>query len=201
MAAGESCDDANAANGDGCSATCSVETGFNCSGSPSVCTPISYTLISNKAGTGSGTVTSSPAGINCGADCSENYSSGTNVTLTAASAVGSTFSGWSGGGCSGTGTCVVTMNSAKTVSATFTLNTYALTVSKVGAGSGTVTSSPAGITCGADCGENYSSGTTVTLTAAPQAGSSFAGWSGACTGTGTCTVTMSAARSVTASFN
>src|SRR3990167_10627051 len=79
--------------------------------------------------------------------------------------------------------------------------TYALTVSKTGTGSGTVTSSPAGINCGTDCTELYNSGTVVTLTAAAATGSSFAGWSGACTGTGTCTVTMNAAKSVTATFN
>jgi hypothetical protein len=76
-----------------------------------------------------------------------------------------------------------------------------LTVTKGGSGSGTVTSVPAGISCGSDCSEAYASGTSVTLTAAPAAGSTFAGWSGACTGTGSCVVTMSAARAVTATFN
>lgn len=69
--------------------------------------------------TGGGTVTSSPAGINCGADCSEFFNSGTLVTLTAAPASGSTFAGWSGSGCSGTGTCVLTMSAARTVAANF----------------------------------------------------------------------------------
>jgi len=79
-----------------------------------------YTLTITKSGTGSGTVTSSPAGINCGSDCSEAYNTGTIVTLTTTPATGSTFTGWSGGGCSGTGTCIITMNSDKTVTATFT---------------------------------------------------------------------------------
>jgi uncharacterized repeat protein (TIGR02543 family) len=160
-----------------------------------------YTVTVAKNGTGSGTVTSSPTGINCGADCSEPYNSGTVVTLTAAPDVGSTFAGWSGGGCSGTGACVSTINSATTVTATFTLNTYLLTVSKTGTGTGTVTSSPAGINCGADCTELYNSGTTVTLTASPTAGSTFTGWSGGCSGTGGCTVTMDAAKTVTANFS
>ncbi len=73
-----------------------------------------------KTGTGSGTVTSSPAGINCGTDCSQNYIYGTVVTLTAQASAGSIFTGWSGGGCSGTGTCTVTMDSAKTCTAAFT---------------------------------------------------------------------------------
>jgi hypothetical protein len=79
--------------------------------------------------------------------------------------------------------------------------TFDLSVSKAGTGSGTVTSSPAGIDCGSTCTAGYTSGTSVTLTATPAAGSVFAGWSGACSGTGTCTVAMSAARSVTATFN
>jgi uncharacterized protein YkwD len=75
-----------------------------------------------------------------------------------------------------------------------------LTVSKAGTGSGTVTGT--GITCGADCTETYNDGTGVTLTATASAGSTFAGWSGACTNaTGTCSVTMNAAKSVTATFN
>jgi hypothetical protein len=73
----------------------------------------------SEAGTGSGTVTSSPSGISCGATCSASFSSGTSVTLTAAANSGSTFTGWSGGGCSGTGTCTVTMTAATSVTATF----------------------------------------------------------------------------------
>jgi len=158
-----------------------------------------YALTVSKTGTGSGTVTSSPAGINCGTDCTELYNSGTVVTLTATPATGSTFTGWSGA-CTGIGACAVTMNAAKSVTATFTLNQYALTVSKTGTGSGTVTSSPAGINCGADCTEPYNYGTAVTLTATPATGSTFTGWSGACTGIGTCTVTMDASKSATATF-
>jgi endoglucanase len=77
----------------------------------------------------------------------------------------------------------------------------ALTVARAGTGSGTITSSPSGINCGSTCSASYASGTSVTVTAAAASGSTFAGWSGACTGTGTCTVSMTAARSVTATFN
>src|SRR6266496_3998631 len=167
-------------------------------------THASPTLTVNKGGTGSGTVTSSPAGISCGATCSASYNSGTVVTLTAAAAGGSTFTGWSGGGCSGTGSCVVTMNASTTITATFTLQTqsYSLTVNKGGTGSGTVTSNPGGISCGATCSASYNSGTVVTLTAAAAGGSTFAGWSGGgCSGTGSCVVTMNAATTVAATFN
>ena len=160
-----------------------------------------YSLTIIPAGNGTGTVNSAPAGISCGADCTEPYTFGTGVTLTASPGLGSTFTGWSGGGCSGTGTCNVTINSAQSVTATFTLNIYTLTVTRAGTGSGSVSSVPAGITCGADCSEPYNHGTTITLTASPAVGSTFSGWSGAaCSGTGNCVVTLTAAQTATASF-
>jgi len=67
-------------------------------------------------------------------------------------------------------------------------------------GPGIVTSGPAGINCGSDCSESYAPGTVVTLTARPNRNAMFRGWGGACYGTGTCTVTMDAARSVAATF-
>lgn len=80
----------------------------------------SHTLSVKKAGSGSGTVTSSPAGIACGAQCSAPYEEATNVMLTAQAAPGSTFVGWSGGGCAGKGKCVVKIAEADvTVTATF----------------------------------------------------------------------------------
>jgi hypothetical protein len=82
-----------------------------------------------------------------------------------------------------------------------TVTQFALAVTEAGTGSGSVSSSPSGISCPTACSANYNSGTPVTLTAAVGTGSTFAGWSGACTGTGSCSVTMSAAKSVTATFN
>ena len=76
-------------------------------------------LIVSKSGTGTGTVTSTPAGINCGAVCDGQFSTGTRVTLRAAADSGSKFTGWSGGGCSGAGACTVTVNGDVTVTATF----------------------------------------------------------------------------------
>lgn len=158
------------------------------------------TLTVTLSGTGSGTVTSSPSGINCPGTCSAKFNSGTAVTLPAAAGAGSSFAGWSGA-CSGTGTCNVTMSAAKSVTATFNLVTFPLTVTLSGTGSGTVTTSPSGINCPGTCSASFNSGTGVILTAAASAGSTFAGWSGACTGTSTCNVTMTAAKSVTATFN
>lgn len=77
------------------------------------------TLSVVREGTGSGTVSSGSAGISCGTDCSETYPSGTVVTLTATPASGSTFEGWTGGGCTGTGTCAVTVAADTTVVARF----------------------------------------------------------------------------------
>jgi List-Bact-rpt repeat protein len=160
-----------------------------------------FVLTAVDAGTGVGTVTSSPAGINCGTACSYTYKAGTVVTLTGTPSAGAMFSGWSGGGCAGTDPCSLAGNGSVTVTATFNpLPTYTLTVTKQGPG--TVSSSPNGITCGSTCSASYVSGTVVTLTAVPKNGASFNGWSGGgCTGTGTCTVTLSAAVSVNASFS
>ena len=161
----------------------------------------SFTLSVNK--TGSGTITSSDGGINCGATCSASYNSGTTVTLTATPAAGSTFAGWSGCDTVLGTTCSVTMSTARAVTASFSLKTFTLSVNKTGIlSSGTVTSSDGRINCGATCSASYTSGSTVVLTATPTGFFSiFTGWSGCDTVSDTtCTVTMSAARTVTANF-
>ena len=284
--------------------------------------PPAQTLTVSKSGTGSGTVTSVPSGIDCGSDCSEAYAYGTSVTLTASPDSGITFAGWSGD-CSGAGTCVLSMTADRSATAVFTdssddnyepndtpitaydlslkasiwledingmgiqadddwyeitvtpgnervlidvqfthsagdidvalydstetcladsisttdneyinhvvpsAGTYyikvyngnagneydlwwdyvnpstnhTLTVTKTGTGGGTVSSSPPGIDCGGDCSEVFSNGTSVTLTASPDADSIFTKWSGDCSGTGTCVLSMTANQSATANFN
>ena len=161
-------------------------------------------LTVTRTGNGSGSVTSAPAGITCGADCTEDYDNGTSVTLTAVPvAATTTFTGFTGSGCSGTATtCVVTMDAAKTVTATFILTPRALTVTKDGTGAGTVTSNPTGISCGENCTKNYDHGTLVSVLANPAAGSTFTGFTGAgCSGTDTvCQVQMTQAAEVTATF-
>ena len=110
-------------------------------------------LTVSKAGSGSGTVTSADGGINCGSSCSDSYAQGTTVTLTATPAAGSTFAGWSGGGCSGTGTCVVTMSSTQSVTATF--NTQASpSVSLGGSPKSTATGVSDKIKCSAPAGQS-----------------------------------------------
>jgi uncharacterized repeat protein (TIGR02543 family) len=167
---------------------------------------VKHTLAVAPAGTGSGNITSSSGGISCPGSCSASLDSGTQVTLTATASAGSTFAGWSGGGCSGTGTCVVTLSSDQSITATFAPAstsplTASLTVNRAGNGSGHVHASAGPISCPGTCSETVGLGATVTLTATPDAGSKFTGWSGGgCSGTASCTVTIRSPTSVTATF-
>ncbi|TAK64344.1 MAG: RHS repeat protein [Methylobacter sp.] len=163
--------------------------------------PMKVTLTASKTGNGTGTLTSLQTGIDCGDTCTASYDWGTSVTLAATPATGSTFTGWSGA-CTGTAdTCTVTMDQLHNVTADFTLLKFTLTATKIGSGTGTLSSSPAGIDCGAVCNSSYDWNTPVTLTATPAAGSTFEGWAGACTGSATvCTVTMNQAQTVSADF-
>jgi hypothetical protein len=93
----------------------------NRSGSTTLTVVSRPTLSLVREGTGSGTITSSPPGIDCGATCSASYDRNTPVTLTAAPATGSTFEGWSGADCAGTGPCALTLTANTTVVARFTV--------------------------------------------------------------------------------
>lgn len=161
--------------------------------------PKIFRLYTFVVGTGGGHVTSDPAGINCGKDCEEDYVANTLITLTATPDARSSFAGWVGP-CTGAAlTCQVTMSEVRGVAAIFDLKTYTLSVAKLG--DGVVTSNPVGISCGTYCRDTFEDGTPVSLTALPALGSGFVKWSGACTGTGrVCTVTMNAAKKVTATF-
>ena len=148
--------------------------------------------------TGSGTVTSAPAGINCPGTCAANFAKGTAITLTATAASGSNFGGF-GGACSGA-TCKVVLASNESVSATFSATPAAqLTVTV--SGNGTVTSTPAGINCTGTCTAPFSGGSSVSLTATPASGFNFSGFSGACSGT-ICQLALTGGQnaSVTATF-
>lgn len=155
-------------------------------------------LTVTKTGDGSGTVTSDPAGIDCGTECTHAYEQGTVVTLTALPDANVSFTGWSGD-CTGAESCEVTLDATRSVSANFQPTERALTVVKGGDGAGVVTGE--GIDCGADCTEAYAHGTSVELTASPASGSTFGGWQG-CTSIdgGVCSVDMTADTNVTATF-
>ena len=174
-------------------------------------------LTVSGAGNGTGTVTSSPVGINCTltaavatGQCVVAFSHGTVVTLSATTAPGMVLDGW-GGAClsSTTNQCTVTMNNSVNVTAIFIRATFPLTVVGSGTGSGTVVSKPDGIACeivggraGAGCALDFPVNTQVTLTATPAEGHSFDGWTGqaGCSETRTCIVTLNQARTVTATF-
>lgn len=275
-----------------------------------------YTLTVTKSLAAGGTITSSPAGIDCGNTCSYSFNTNSSVTLTAAATTGYVFSNWSGCTSANGNICTVTMNNSKTVTATFKTVTdtsapkttdnftygnfiinppsiapgqsssvsvevtntssternltvwltgswtlsksillgagikttifftvtpnsstslgvhpiqirqasqngtivsqgtltlvsvpttfYTLTVNKSPAGGGTITSSSAGIDCGNTCSTasaNLASGTSIILTAIPITGCTFTGWTGACTGNGTCTLSMNSNKIVGAGFN
>ncbi len=163
-------------------------------------------LTVSKTGTGSGTVKSSPAGIDCGSTCMAEFEDGKEVTLKASAEAGSVFNSWKGCDVVNGRECKVTVDGAEAVSAKFS-EVKALSVQKGGAGLGSVKSSPGGINCLAAClsaEAEFSAGPPakeVTLTAVPNRGSAFVGWSGDCSGLPpTCKVTLSAAKSVTAEF-
>jgi subtilisin family serine protease len=163
--------------------------------------PTPRTLSLTRPGSGSGTVASIPAGIDCGATCSASFDGYTRVILTATPDAGSAFVGWEGA-CNGAGpSCQVILDADKSIGARFEVP-HTLTLSMSGAGAGRVTSSPAGVDCTGSCSVEFQGGTALTLTATPAPGSVFAGWSGACAGaSATCLVTLDAARSVTARFD
>src|ERR1700733_13712487 len=160
--------------------------------------PTTYQLTVMAPAPGSGTVMSSPAGINCPGTCSASFAQGANVTLTATPGSNYFFGGWNGN-CTGTGICTITLTAPVTVSALFNAGN-GITVTLAGTGTGTVTSTPAGISCGTTCSSSFPPNTQVTLTETPSSSSIFSGWTGACTGHGACTIMLNGAETVTASF-
>jgi uncharacterized repeat protein (TIGR02543 family) len=186
----------------GTEATCSLAMDAAKTATASFMGPQKLTITKRKVNSGDGTVMSNPSGINCGDRCKYSFTVNTVVTLTATATGGSVFSGWSGS-CTGTeAACTVTMDAAKTATASF-MGPYTLKVVKVSkrGGEGTVTSNPSGIDCGNACRSPLPYNTVVTLTATPEGSSGFTGWSGAgCSGVAECAVTMNAAKTVSATF-
>jgi len=156
---------------------------------------VTYTLTVSTDG--SGTVTSTDGLINCPGTCRHSYLGNSQVTLNATPASGWAFSGW-GGGCSGTGSCNLTITQNTNVSATFYQLHVTLTVSTVGSGS--VTSTDGFINCPGTCTHTYDHNTPVTLNASPAPTWSLSGWTGACSGVGPCNLIMTTNLAVTAVF-
>lgn len=167
----------------------------------------SFQVAVTRAGNGSGTVTSAPAGLDCGTTCTAPFAENADVDLTATADTGSDFTAWSGasaGECSGESCAFTNLTENKAVTATFTLQTFTLSVA-VASGSGTVEDVPqTDLQCGtggAACSNDYDYGTQVQLTAIPDSGWVFTGWSGACANViGDCVVTVTQVASVQASF-
>jgi len=159
------------------------------------------------SGNGSGRVTDNFGYINCGGPaCYYSLPAPGDPVLTATPATGSVFSGWSANSnCDtllSTTLCYIAVQANETtyVDAVFSLLPETLTVAKEGDGTGTVTTTPTGIDCGATCSHSYDYGSSVTLSVAADQGSTFGGWSGACTGKAFCVLSMQAGRSVAATF-
>lgn len=159
---------------------------------------VTHLLAVTPLGAGVGRVSSTPPGIDCPGDCQQVYLEGTAVSLGASAEPGSAFAGWSGD-CSGTADCQLTMDGDRAVGAAF-VPLFPLVVSRTGAGSGAVTSSPPGISCGDDCSAEYPDGTAVDLVAVPVSPSIFVGWSGDCSGSAGCALVLAGPRVAVARF-
>ncbi|MDO8490042.1 MAG: fibronectin type III domain-containing protein, partial [bacterium] len=164
-----------------------------------------------KDGDGTGSVTSTPAGIDCGGTCSANLRTG-SVTLQETPDADSHFSGWTIAGNNPIDQVTTfALSSTTTAKATFSKNEpssvkYKLSVFKSGNGDGMITSTStpaeAGISCGSVCEKEYGSGTKVKLTATSNSHSFFDGWSGgSCSGTAPCTFVLDQAAQITANFH
>ena len=166
-------------------------------------------------GTGSGTVTSVPSGINCtitngvtGGTCSTTFPPSVVVTLTATPSGLASFSGYSGACSASTCTLIMTPGTMNNVTAQFTAPPVLTLSAATGSqGGGTLTSSPAGLSCtlsnvatSGSCNFAYALNTIVTVTQTPTSGSVFLNWAGACSGTGTCQVPLTASRNVQALY-
>ncbi len=149
-----------------------------------------------------GVVESVPPGIKCGVDtgCRAGFKGGVVVRLAQMPAAGYEFVGW-GGACGGAGGCSVEMTVSHWVSAAFRPIRDVVRVVKSGHGSGSVTSEPAAISCGSNCAYSFRRDSVVTLRAVADQGSGFGGWTGACSGSDVCRLTVRAPAEVDARFD
>lgn len=161
-------------------------------------------LTVETSGSGQGTVRSLPAGIECGVACSATFQTGSAVTLTATPDSTSGFGGW-GGACAGESetSCIVTMTSALSASASFVSFDVRLSVILQGSGSGIVLSDDGRLVCPGGCSASYPDGGAATLLAYPATGSGFDGWGGVCQGVSgsSCVVNVDGEVQVPAAFS
>jgi roadblock/LC7 domain-containing protein len=156
-------------------------------------------ILRNK---GAGAITSSDGQIDCGTECTGDYKKGMPATLKATPDPLSVFIEWKSCPSAVGDTCNVIVDRSKSVKAVF-VGPYILNVTKFSraGGSGTVTSTPGGISCGSDCSETFAYGTVVALTATPDAGSSVVSWGGCSSWSGErCNVLVDRARQVRVTF-
>jgi probable HAF family extracellular repeat protein len=139
---------------------------------------------------GTGSVVSNPAGIDCPRICSAAFSSGTALTLTASAGTGFSFSGFSGA-CAGSGCSLRLTADAQVLAAFAAIPKFTVTVVTGGSGGGRVASTPAGIDCPGACSASFFQGTQVALSAVPDALSRFDRWTGSCSGASCAVVVQS----------
>lgn len=139
----------------------------------------------------------SPTSFECARSCTLDLDQGLAATLVAAPRAGARFLRWTGA-CTGTGSCAVTLDAARTVTAVFGVTTFRLTTS-VG-GRGKVSSTPGGVSCPRRCSAAFKANSSIRLRAAASPGFRFTGWTGSCRGTGSCVVKLNRNRAVRATF-
>lgn len=164
------------------------------------CAPPQVELSVQLTGDGFGAVTSEPPGLSCSAKvCTGRFDKGTRVTLEPEPGTNSEFVAW-GGACEGTTGCEVVLDAPKEVEAAFERTQFVLSVTRTGAATGKVVSTPTGIDCGEDCQDVRKKGIQVSLEAFPAEGAVFGGWGGACSGNGLCFLTFNTDLDVIANF-
>jgi len=164
--------------------------------------PTMGTILIEKAGSGAGSVVSTPRGIDCGQRCSADFKLGSQVALKAQATGDARFIGWSGP-CSGTEDCILTVTPSTRVGVEFARveeHRSILTIVKEGDGQGEVISDPSGISCGKVCSTSFKDNQELRLIAVPDKDSRFAGWEGACTGVEPCTLVVRGEPHLSAKF-
>jgi Divergent InlB B-repeat domain len=158
-------------------------------------------LTLNVAGTGAADVESDVPGVSCTATCTVNWDGGSSFRLEELAGAHTRFVGWSGSCAGGDAVCALTMNGAKSVTATFAAQVSLSVQVNAQTGSGDVVSDPESIACPVTCSAEFDQGSEVRLHARPGRGSKLESWGGACDGDGDCVVRLdAAAKDVTATF-